>query len=293
MLLEQNDYYPYGLRHSNATLVTSANPYLYGGKELQDAFGVDYYDSRARFQGTDGIFLSIDPLAEKFCSLSPYAYCGGNPVNYVDPDGKEMRVDKKYQEQFIRDLQNVFGDMANEFSFDDNGTLRLDIESKKFLEGMTRYQKKVFRGLNKAMRDKKVTSVVYENTYDITKGEKKQNSDIVPEWGGGLYSVEDNLIVISPNVGSTKVFLTPQEARNNKDKSWWYVVEQTTTTALFHEIGERNLGVATYRGEVVDFENNVRRIIGLPARPYDIRHQPKPESKPINSINENENKNYY
>lgn len=95
-ILEQNDYYPYGLRHSNASLVTSANPYLYGGKELQDAFGVDYYDSRARFQGTDGIFLSIDPLAEKFCSLSPYAYCGGNPVNYVDPFGMDIyRYDEK------------------------------------------------------------------------------------------------------------------------------------------------------------------------------------------------------
>ena len=214
-------------------------------------------------------------------------------MNYVDPDGKEMRVDKKYQEQFIRDLQNVFGDMANEFSFDDNGTLRLDIDSKKFLEGMTRDQKRAFRGLNKAMRDKKVTSVVYENTYDITKGEKKQNSDIVPEWGGGLYSVEDNLIVIAPNVGSIDIILTEQEIDKNKSQTITQIVEQTTTSALFHEIGERNLGAATYRGAVVDFENNVRRIIGLPARPYDVYHKPIPQPKSTNSVNENENKNYY
>ncbi len=29
----------------------------------------------------------MDPLAEKYYSISPYAYCAGNPVNLVDPDG--------------------------------------------------------------------------------------------------------------------------------------------------------------------------------------------------------------
>ena len=32
-------------------------------------------------------FLSIDPCAEKFYHVSPYAFCMGNPVNYVDPTG--------------------------------------------------------------------------------------------------------------------------------------------------------------------------------------------------------------
>lgn len=30
----------------------------------------------------------MDPLAEKFYSVSPYAYCNGNPVIFVDPDGQ-------------------------------------------------------------------------------------------------------------------------------------------------------------------------------------------------------------
>lgn len=36
------------------------------------------------------IFMQTDPLAEKYYGFSPYAYCNGNPVNRVDPDG--MRI---------------------------------------------------------------------------------------------------------------------------------------------------------------------------------------------------------
>ena len=34
-----------------------------------------------------GSWLTPDPLAHKYTSLSPYAYCAGNPVNFVDLDG--------------------------------------------------------------------------------------------------------------------------------------------------------------------------------------------------------------
>ena len=67
---------------------TGNTDYLYTGKESQNAlFGINWYDSGARFQTTDGIFTGIDPLAEKYYHLSPYAYCKGNPVNVVDPTG--------------------------------------------------------------------------------------------------------------------------------------------------------------------------------------------------------------
>ena len=34
----------------------------------------------------------MDPLCEKYYSVSPYAYCANNPVKYVDPDGKDYDV---------------------------------------------------------------------------------------------------------------------------------------------------------------------------------------------------------
>ena len=34
-------------------------------------------------------FTTMDPLAEKYYSISPYAYCANNPVNLVDPEGQD------------------------------------------------------------------------------------------------------------------------------------------------------------------------------------------------------------
>ena len=47
-------------------------------------FGARYYDS-----DLSGLFLSVDPMADKYPSISPYAYCAWNPVKLVDPDGKD------------------------------------------------------------------------------------------------------------------------------------------------------------------------------------------------------------
>ena len=35
-----------------------------------------------------GGFTGVDLLAEKYYSISPYAYCAGDPLNNVDPDGR-------------------------------------------------------------------------------------------------------------------------------------------------------------------------------------------------------------
>ena len=36
------------------------------------------------------MWLSVDPMSDKYPSLSPYAYCAWNPVKLIDPDGMKF-----------------------------------------------------------------------------------------------------------------------------------------------------------------------------------------------------------
>ena len=59
------------------------------GKELDRMHGLNWYDYSARQYDPigGGGFPTMDPLCEKYYTISPYAYCGNNPVNAIDPDG--------------------------------------------------------------------------------------------------------------------------------------------------------------------------------------------------------------
>jgi RHS repeat-associated protein len=75
--------------------------YLYGGKEFDREYEINAYDFKARFYDiTDDRFWSMDPMAEKYYSISPYAYCANNPVRYVDIDGKELVFYKDASSEF-------------------------------------------------------------------------------------------------------------------------------------------------------------------------------------------------
>ncbi len=62
-------------------------PYKFNGKELDDETGLYYYGARY-YDPRVSIWLSVDPLAEKYPNTSPYTYCNNNPINLIDPDGK-------------------------------------------------------------------------------------------------------------------------------------------------------------------------------------------------------------
>jgi RHS repeat-associated protein len=66
-------------------------PYKFNGKELDEETGLYYYGARY-YDPRVSIWLSVDPLAEKYPNVSPYVYCFNNPVLYVDPDGRDPRI---------------------------------------------------------------------------------------------------------------------------------------------------------------------------------------------------------
>ena len=90
-VLHTYDYYPYGedmaesaSAVSPSSPVTSLQPYRFNGKESQKFAGLPYLDYGARFyHQLSSRWTTLDPLAEKYYSVSPYAFCSGNPVNFA------------------------------------------------------------------------------------------------------------------------------------------------------------------------------------------------------------------
>ena len=99
--IQRMQYYPSGLPWAEAK-VPSEQPWKYNGKEFVEMHGLDEYDSEARwYYPAICRTTTMDPLAEKYYSTSPYTWCGNNFVSIVDPDGRYIEVisssDSTYQ----------------------------------------------------------------------------------------------------------------------------------------------------------------------------------------------------
>ena len=59
-------------------------------EQRDEETGYGYFGARYMDHELMTMWLSVDPMADKYPSISPYAYCAWNPVKLVDPDGREI-----------------------------------------------------------------------------------------------------------------------------------------------------------------------------------------------------------
>ena len=111
--MQHLQYLPYGEPYINQRLSGYNERFTFTGKEprkgsrtplkkIKDSehrdeeTGYGYFGARYMDHELTTMWLSVDPMSDKYPSISPYAYCAWNPVRLVDPDGEDW-YEKVYE----------------------------------------------------------------------------------------------------------------------------------------------------------------------------------------------------
>ena len=284
--VEINSYYPYGGLMA-ATTTEGSQPYKYGTKELDRENGLDWYDFHARqMDPMVPRFTTIDPKCEKYYAISPYAYCAGNPIAYIDPNGEKIYVSNEYVDLFLEDLQAVFGEYTSGFSFNE-GYLQYTGSNK----GMTKEQRELLKGIISLMESTETTVLLYTDHLiisDASGAEKVLSS--CDSGGEGTLLMYDN-----PQLDKNIVYISPSPANcftveevlpnyyNTYDKITRTIhsnglrnfnksnVRTNRSDLLFHSFGHI-IYAGKPQNKVIDFNNLARKSLNLPKRKYDEDH---------------------
>ena len=143
-ILKENHYYPFGLEHQGyvgnhrvfeprpeglVSLVPVRNylddsyRYSFGSKEEQPELGLNWMDFHARNYMPDIVrTMTMDPLAEKFVSLSPYSFLNNNPLSNIDPTGAStIELTGAAVQEFIEWLKNEINSKRDEENLGNGG----------------------------------------------------------------------------------------------------------------------------------------------------------------------------
>jgi RHS repeat-associated protein len=129
-------------------------PYTFSGKEKDVETGYGYFGARYYDSGLS-IWLSVDPMSDKYPNMSPYNYCANNPVMLVDPDGREIELNGLIENinKFVQHLNDFIG-MDKVFSYnEDSKLLECKDLSNAELDNMTGLQKSAYNIINGMIKD--------------------------------------------------------------------------------------------------------------------------------------------
>ena len=83
-------YLPYGELLVDEHSSSEEMPYKFNGKEFDQETGLYYYGARYMNPRTS-LWYGVEPLAEKYPSVSSLIYCFDNPIKFIDPDGRKTK----------------------------------------------------------------------------------------------------------------------------------------------------------------------------------------------------------
>ena len=118
LAVQHLQYLPYGERYVDQRASGYHERFTFTGKERDEETGYGYFGARYMDHELMTMWLSVDPMADKYPNISPYAYCAWNPVKLVDPDGREIDISalekkNKKGEYVHKQLRDAFIAFAN------------------------------------------------------------------------------------------------------------------------------------------------------------------------------------
>ena len=258
-ILQTNHYDPYGESLPDGAAVDSGNPYKYSGKEYDDKalaydFGARHYTSSIPR------WTTMDPMAEKYYSISPYAYCAGNPISLFDLDGKEIWIGLyQYRNGALYD-----GDRKVEDE-------ELDDFSLQVLFSL--------RYISSASSGQTMVSNLEESEYvfNIVAAKKSEFKNDAPRNAYAFAYWDQGFEPIGGIIGSGgTIFWNPQGVAIPTQKGMLVNASMDLAHEMFHADdanfgllnSEKNKGVDKDEWQAVYNENTLRQELGLPLRTY-------------------------
>ena len=113
-ITQYDAYLPYGELLVDEHSSSEDLPYKFNSKQFDEETGLYYYGARCMNPKTS-LWYGVDPLAEKYVSISPYSYCKSSPMNYIDEKGLYPKgiVTIHYERSIVTTAPSITGATMN------------------------------------------------------------------------------------------------------------------------------------------------------------------------------------
>ncbi len=171
------------------------------------------------------MWLSVDPLFEKYAGMSPYNYCAGNPVKLVDPDGRDLvHTDNKQSDSYYKNsliLPNTPFKEDNAVHVVTHGSkdaLLLEDVMVKSIETIVNYLDKSNSKVWKERKGGSEPTIVVLHCCNTAKGENNIASSLSEETKG--------MIVVALNEGlSLRLYNDTSAGENVINEGKWIIYQ--------------------------------------------------------------------
>ena len=199
-------------------------------EQRDEETGYGYFGARYMDHELMTMWLSVDPMADKYPNISPYAYCAWNPVKLVDPDGRDVEIEK--------DDENKKVTIRANFYYNKKGIgADADIFIKGFKGALASWQKDIKEALTDGSLGAYGYAVNFEfNTIDCSDPKESAKNDNIGNWISNDNTIPSDVEAKVINNNHLKVDFSKNMFSSIEGNPLFYGNDEYQGT-LKHEIG--------------------------------------------------------